>query len=110
MGLVFMALYAVMMLAILAGYWKLFEKAGEPGWAALIPFYNLYVVLRIAGLGIVYFFLMFVPLINIPVMLMATFRFVRAFGGGLVAALGLIFLPFVFAPMMGFSDAQYQKP
>ncbi len=110
MGLVFMAVYAVMMLAILAGYWKLFEKAGEPGWAALIPFYNLYVVLRIAGLGIVYFFLMFVPLINIPVMLMATFRFVRAFGGGLMSALGLIFLPFFFAPMLGFSDARYQKP
>lgn len=108
--MVAMAAYAVMMVAILAGYWKLFEKAGEPGWAALIPFYNLYVILRIAGLGIGYFFLMFIPLINIPVMLMATFRFVRAFGGGLMSALGLIFLPFVFAPLLGFGGARYQRP
>jgi len=101
---------AVMMLAILAGYWKCFEKAGEPGWTALIPLYNFYVCLRISGLGILWFFLMFVPLINIPVMFMATLRFARAFGQGIMVALGMIFLPFIVIPMLGFGGASYRKP
>lgn len=108
-GLIGALVGGLFMLAILAGYWKCFEKAGEPGWTALIPFYNFYVCLRISGLGLLYFFLMFVPLINIPVMFYACLRFARAFGAGVMTALGMIFLPFVVIPMLGFGGARYQR-
>ena len=45
MGLVWLALIVL----VLAGWWKMFEKAGQPGWAAIIPIYNLYILLKIAG-------------------------------------------------------------
>ena len=51
-------------IVIFAGFWKTFEKAGEPGWAGLIPIYNLYVLVRISGNAWWWFILFFIPVIN----------------------------------------------
>ena len=93
---------------MLASMWKVFAKAGQPGWASLIPIYNAYVFLKIAGKPGWWLLLMFVPLVNLVVGILALIAFANRFGksGGYV--LGLIFLPIIFYPMLAFGDAQYQ--
>lgn len=99
-------IYFAMIAVIIAGAWKVFTKAGQPGWAVLVPFYNTYVlVVEIAKKDMVWFLLtLFIPFAGIiPLMDVA-----EKFGKQRPYGLGLAFLPFIFFPMLGFSDAQYQ--
>ncbi|MBX7127233.1 MAG: signal peptidase I, partial [Cyclobacteriaceae bacterium] len=57
--------YCAVLLIILAAYWKIFEKAGKPGWASLIPIYNIIVLVQIAGKPVWWVLLMFIPLVGI---------------------------------------------
>jgi hypothetical protein len=103
-GLIGLAIIVVMVVAI----WKIFEKAGKPGWASLIPFYNVYIMLEIAGKPGWWLVLYLIPVINLIMMIIVTIAFAAKFGksGGFVA--GLILLPFIFYPILAFSDASYQ--
>jgi len=87
--------------------WKVFTKAGKPGWAVIIPLYNAYVFLKIAGKPGWWLILLLVPLLNVIVGIVATVAFARNFGKGIGFVLGLIFLPFIFYPILAFGDAQY---
>lgn len=92
---------------IIVSLWRLFVKAGKPGWAAIVPFYNLFVLFEITfGKGIK-FLLLLIPIYNIVVAIQMCIRLAKAFGktGGYAA--GLIFLPFVFMPMLAFGDSTY---
>jgi len=90
--------------------WRIFEKAGRPGWAAIIPIYNSIVKLQIAGKPVWWFFLYLIPLVNIVIAIIVTVAFARVFGKGGWFAVGLIFLSFIFYPILAFGDAQYQPP
>ena len=92
---------------ILAGLWKVFEKAGQPGWAAIVPFYNLYVLTQIAGREILWFILLLIPLVNFVADIIISIDVARKFGKGTGFGLGLAFLPFIFYPVLGFGDARY---
>lgn len=94
-------------LLVLVAMWKVFTKAGQPGWACLIPIYNAYVFLKIAGKPGWWLLLLLIPLVNIIIWIVALIAFAQKFGkgGGFVA--GLIFLPFIFYPILAFGDAQY---
>lgn len=91
-----MALYIVSL-------WKVFEKNNKPGWAALVPFYNIFVECEIAGLSIWFFLLCFVPIVNlianfiICINLSLAMKRTRGFG------VGLALLPYVFMPIAAFS-------
>jgi len=100
--LIGLAIFAV----VVAGAWKVFTKAGQPGWAALVPIYSTYVfVVEIAKKDMMWFLLsLFVPFaIVVPCMDVA-----EKFGKERTYGIGLFLLPFIFFPMLGFSDAQYQ--
>jgi hypothetical protein len=90
--------------------WKVFEKAGQPGWAAIVPFYNFYVLLKIVGRPGWWLALMFIPIANIVVGIIVLIDFAKAFGksGGFAAL--LILLPFVGWPMLAFGQARYLGP
>lgn len=103
MAFVLLAVVIVM----LVGMWKVFTKAGEPGWAVLIPIYNCYVFLKIAGKPWWWLLLMLIPIVSFIVAIVATVALAARFGKGVGFALGLILLPFVFYPMLGFGSAQY---
>jgi len=107
-----MKLFSLIQLAfiilMLASMWKVFVKAGQPGWASLIPIYNAYVFLKIAGKPGWWLLLLFIPLVNLVAGILALIAFVNRFGKGGGYVLGLIFLPFIFYPMLAFGDAQYQ--
>ncbi|PYP72344.1 MAG: signal peptidase I [Gemmatimonadetes bacterium] len=95
---------------LIASMWKVFTKAGKPGWAAIIPIYNLIVILQIAGKPIWWFFLLLIPLVNLVVGIMTYVAFAKNFGKGVGFALGLIFLGFIFFPILAWGSAQYQAP
>ena len=95
---------------LIASMWEVFTKAGKPGWAAIIPIYNLIVILQIAGKPIWWFFLLLIPLVNLVVGIMTYVAFAKNFGKGVGFALGLIFLGFIFFPILAWGSAQYQAP
>ena len=103
----FLFLTALAIVEIVA-LWKVFAKAGEPGWAALIPFYNTYVLFKIAWGNGWKFLLLLIPIANIVFSIMANVKLAKAFGKGGGFAVGLILLPVVFYPILGFGSAQYE--
>ncbi|MCF6177549.1 MAG: DUF5684 domain-containing protein [Victivallaceae bacterium] len=92
---------------VIIGMWKVFTKAGQPGWAVLIPIYNIIVMLQIAGKPIWWIILFFIPIVNIVVAILVPIAIAKAFGKGVGFGLGLIFLGFIFYPILGFNDSQY---
>jgi hypothetical protein len=100
--------YVAVALFMLASMWSLFVKAGQPGWACIIPFYNVYTMLKIAGKPGWWLLLFFIPIVNIIVEIVMCIAIAEKFGktGGFVA--GMILLPFIFFPILGFGSAKYQ--
>ena len=94
---------------VIAGVWKTFVKAGQPGWGALIPFYNFVLLLEIAGKPVWWLILMFIPLVNLVVLIIVTIDVAKNFGKGAGFGLGLAFLGPIFYPILGFGSAQYQR-
>lgn len=88
--------------------WKIFEKAGKPGWTALIPIYNIIIMLEIINKPMIWLLYLIIPLVNIYFGIMMTVEFAKAFGKDTGFAIGMILLPIVFYPMLAFGDAQYQ--
>jgi hypothetical protein len=109
-GPVFWVCWLVAIVFFIWVMWRIFEKAGKPGWAAIIPIYNSIVKLQIAGKPVWWFFLYFIPLVNIVIAIIVTVAFARVFGKGGWFAVGLIFLGVIFYPILAFGDAQYQPP
>lgn len=106
-GLFLIVELAVALFMIVA-MWKVFTKAGQPGWAILIPIYNAYVMLKIAGKPGWWLLLMFIPVVNIVIGIMVLAGLAGNFGKGAGFVAGLLFLPFVFYPILAFGSAQYQ--
>jgi len=106
MGLI--VLDVALIILMVAAMWTVFKKAGEPGWAALIPIYNIMVLLKIAGKPMWWVILMLIPFVNIIVLIIAIVGLARNFGKGAGFALGLVFLAPIFYPILAWGDAQYQ--
>ena len=96
-------------LAIIA-MWKIFQKAGEEGWKAIIPFYNAYTLVKIADGNGIKFLLLLVPIVNIVYTIMLYVRLAKAFGKSTGFAVGLIFFAPIFMLILGFDSSQYQGP
>jgi hypothetical protein len=92
---------------VIAGMWKVFTKAGKPGWAAIIPIYREIVLLQIAGKPLWWIVLLLIPFVNIGVAIMVAISIAKAFGKGTGFALGLLFLSPIFIPILGFGSAHY---
>ncbi len=97
---------AVAILGVVA-MWKIFVKAGEPGWAAIIPLYNLYVLFKITWGSGWKFLLMLIPIANFVILIITMVKLAKAFGKGGGFAVGLIFLSVIFYCILAFGDAQY---
>ena len=107
-AMVFVVLWAAVLLLMVASLWKVFTKAGEPGWAAIVPIYNLIVLLKIAGKPAWWFLLMIIPVVNFVVAIIVAISLAKNFGKGAGFGLGLAFLFPVFYPILGFGSARYQ--
>lgn len=107
-GLFIVAVELAILVAIIAGFWKVFTKAGKPGWAAIIPIYNVIVLLEIAGKPLWWIILFFIPLVNLVMAIIVSIALAEKFGKGAGFGVGLALLGFIFYPILGFGDAQYQ--
>ena len=109
-GMLMMLVWLVLMIAVIAGFWKVFVKAGKPGWACLIPIYNIVVLLQIVGRPIWWLVLLIIPIVSIVVAIIVSIDMAKSFGKGTGFGIGLALLGFIFYPMLGFGDAKYQGP
>jgi len=106
-GLLMAIVYLSIIALLIAGMWRVFEKAGHPGWAAIIPIYNSYILCKIAGKPGWWVLLFLIPVVNFVITLLINLEVSRNFGKSTGFAIGLWLLPIVFYPVLGFSDARY---
>ncbi|HQW82595.1 MAG: signal peptidase I [Rhodanobacteraceae bacterium] len=109
-GIVMMLVWLAVVIGIIAGIWKVFVKAGKPGWACLIPIYNIVVLLQIVGRPIWWLVLLLIPIVGFVVAIIISIDMAKSFGKGTGFGIGLALLGFIFYPMLGFGDAKYQGP
>lgn len=107
---VFLIVVLAVVVLVIASMWKTFTKAGQPGWAAIIPIYNLVVLLKIAGKPVWWLILFLVPFVNIVMSFIVFISLAKSFGKGAGFGVGLVLLGFIFFPILGFGDARYQGP
>ncbi len=105
----YIVLLALAILVIVAR-WKIFVKAGKPGWAAIVPFYNLYCLYDMSFGNGWLFLLTVVPCVGWVMSIIMYVKLSQAFGLSGAFAVGLIFLPYVFLPILGFGSAEYIGP
>lgn len=95
---------------LIASLWRVFAKAGRPGWAALIPIYNMIVLLEIVGRPWWWLLLMFIPFVNFIIIIMTFLDLARVFGKGTGFGIGLLLLTIIFLPILAFGSARYSPP
>jgi hypothetical protein len=106
-GLLFAGFVLLVLVTWFAGQWAAFVKAGEPGWAAIVPIYNMMVMARIGGRDPMFGLLCLVPIVNIFAYIIIMVDLCRAYDVGGAFAIGLILLPFIFWPILGFGSARF---
>ena len=87
--------------------WKIFTKGGQPGIAAIIPIWNIIAMLQIAGKPVWWIILLCIPFVNIVIGIMVMIALAQSFGKGVGFAIGMLFLPIIFYPMLAFGSAQH---
>jgi hypothetical protein len=97
---------AILVLEIVA-LWFIFEKAKEPGWAAIIPIYNYLIVIKIAGKPWWFLLLFLIPIVNVVIYIVVLHGLSKSFGKDAGFTVGLFFLRFIFLPILGFGKAEY---
>lgn len=107
-GILFTVVWLVIIVVMIAAMWKVFEKAGEPGWAAIVPIYNVMVLLKIAGKPMWWILLFLIPIVNIVIGIIMNIDLAKAFGKGVGFGLGLLLFGPIFFPILAWGDARYQ--
>jgi len=105
-GLIYLA---VMAFFIYCG-WKLFVKAGQPGWAVIVPIYNILIMLKIVGRPAWWIVLMFIPIANLIVAIIVTIDLAKSFGKSTGFGVGLLLLGFIFCPILALGSSKYVGP
>jgi hypothetical protein len=103
-------IYLAIAILMIVSYWKIFEKAGKPGWASIIPIYNFIVFLEIVGKPWWWLLLMLIPFVNFFIILYLIHLFAKSFGKDVVWTIFIILLGIVAIPMLAFGDAKYVGP
>jgi hypothetical protein len=103
-------IYIAVIVAIIAGWWMLFTKAGEDGWKSIIPIWNTLIILKIVGREWWWILLLLIPFVNIVIWIIISLDLAKSFGRGTGFGIGLAFLGFIFAPILGFGSDTYKGP
>ncbi|MCC6881580.1 MAG: DUF5684 domain-containing protein [Verrucomicrobiales bacterium] len=109
-GLLGLVLYFGIIILLIAAMWKIFTKAGKPGWAAIVPIYNIIVLLEVVGRPAWWVILFLIPFVNVIMAFIVMVDLAKSFGKDVAYALGLIFLGIIFFPMLAFGSATYRGP
>jgi hypothetical protein len=106
--MIMLVFYGVVVLIGIASLWIIFQKAGKPGWASIVPIYNIIVLLEIIEKPIIWLLFLLIPLVGIIFSIMMVVELAKKFGKDTGFALGMIFLPFIFYPILAFGSAEYE--
>lgn len=101
-------IYLAFIVAVIAGWWMMFEKAGEAGWKSIIPIYNIIVLLKIVGREWWWVLLMLIPIVGFIIWIIVALDLAKVFGRGVGFAIGLIFLSPIFSLILGFGSDTYR--
>jgi hypothetical protein len=101
-----LAFFALMILSL----WKIFTKAGKPGWASIVPIYNIIVLLEIVGKPWWWLLLLLIPFVNMVFAIWMLNLLSKSFGHEVGFTLGLLFLGFIFFPILGLGESKYTGP
>ncbi len=99
---------AIMVFAIVC-HWKIYVKAGQPGWACIVPIYNIVVLLQIVNKPVWWIILMLIPIVNIVIFIIILHRLSLSFGKGGGFTLGLLLLNIIFFAILAFDKSEYKK-
>jgi len=102
--------FLVFIVIEIAAVWRIFVKAGDRGWKAIIPIWNTLIVLKIVGRPWWWIFLYLIPIVWWIVYIIVYYDLAKSFGKGVGFAVGVILLPFIFVPILGFGSSQYVEP
>src|ERR1700720_3069787 len=102
--IVFLAIAIFMIICM----WKVNTKAGQPGWAVIIPIYREVVWLNIVNKPVWWIILMLIPFVNIIIIIMVLHRFSLSFGKGAGFTAGLVLVPLIFWPILAFDKSVYK--
>lgn len=106
-GVGLIVVYLAVVVFELAALWRVFVKAGRPGWAAIVPIYSTYVLLKLVGRSGWWMLLLVVPVVNVVSLAIVMYDLARSFRRGGGFAVGLFFLSFVFIPILGYGQSRY---
>jgi hypothetical protein len=101
-------LIVILVVVAIIGLYRVFEKAGEPGWTAIIPIYNWYEILKITGRPWWWLILLFIPVVNTITWWVMMYNLAKAFGRGILFTLGLIIFPAIWFIILGFGGDEYR--
>lgn len=100
---------SILSIIMIISYWKIFSKKGKPGWAILVPIYNVIVQIQVANLSMIYFLLLLIPFVNIYAIIKINISMAKSFGKSIGYGIGMIFLPIIFIPLLAFSDTKEES-
>lgn len=104
----FLFVILALVVVMVVSQWKIFTKAGKPGWAAFVPIYNIYILTQIVGRPAWWILMLMIPFVNIIFGIMLAIDTAKAFGKSTVfGVFGLILFPFVGYPMLAFGNSTY---
>jgi hypothetical protein len=109
LGIILIPAIIVSAICIIA-MWKIFTKAGKPGWASIIPIYNTIVLLEIVGKPIWWLLVLLFPCTTFIFAIWLTNLLAKSFGKSEGFTIGLLILPFIFYPILGFGSSTYLGP
>lgn len=107
---IFLLIYLAVIVLMIASFWKIFTKAGKPGWAAIVPIYNLVVLLEIVGRPVWWIVLLLIPLVNFVILILLCMDLAKSFGQGAGFGIGLLLLGPIFYPILAFGSSTYRGP
>jgi hypothetical protein len=110
LGITFFIILFAVLIFYIAAMWKVFTKAGQPGWAAIIPIYNIYIMTKIGGKPGWWTVLCLIPIVNYVFIIWITNMISKSFGKDEGFTVGLILLGIIFWPILGFGSAKYLGP
>lgn len=102
--------YFAFVVLLVYSLWRIFEKAGKPGWAALIPIYNLIIWLEIIGKPPIWILWLLIPCTFPIFYIWSTNLLAKSYGKSVGFTIGLLLLPYIFFPLLAFTDARYLGP
>jgi hypothetical protein len=102
--------YIAVVVFEIAALWQVFVKASEKGWKAIIPIWNTLIVLKISGRPFWWIILFIIPIVNFIVYIIVYYNLAKSFAKSTGFAVGMIILPFIFIPILGFGSSQYAGP